>query len=247
MIDANLEYNMDLVLSAVVAGRAARNTANIKNRQPIGNMYIKADKQLDAMYLDIIKDELNVKSVEFKDDVSSFTGYTFKPQLRTVGKKYGKSIPAIKEYLTANDGTKLMAELNESGAIRFEADGISIELEKDDLLIETAQLEGFVSESDKSTTVVLDTNLTPELIEEGFVREIISKVQTMRKEAGFEVLDRIKVYHEGNDVIEGVFERNGSSIAGDVLAQEIIKGTPCGYTKEWSINGEKVTLGVEKI
>jgi isoleucyl-tRNA synthetase len=246
MIDANLEYNMDLVLSAVVAGRAARNTANIKNRQPIGNMYIKADKQLDDMYIDIIREELNVKSVEFKDDVSSFTSYSFKPQLRTLGKKYGKLVPAIGEYLKSNDGTKLMNELNENGAIRFEVDGTAVELEKDDVLIETAKLEGFVSESDKTTTVVLDTNLTPELIEEGFVRELISKIQTMRKEAGFEVLDRIKVYHSGNDVIEGIFARNSDSIAQDVLAVEIVKGEGNGYTKEWSINGESVTLGVEK-
>jgi isoleucyl-tRNA synthetase len=246
MIDANLEYNMDLVLSAVVAGRAARNTANIKNRQPIGNMYIKADKELDSMYLDIIRDELNVKNVEFKDDVSAFTSYSFKPQLRTVGKKYGQLIPAIKAYLADNDGIKLMKELNETGAVRFDANGTAVELEKDDLLIETAKLDGFVSESDKSTTVVLDTNLTPELIEEGFVREIISKVQTMRKEAGFEVLDKIKVYHSGNAVIEGIFERNADSISGDVLAVEVVNGTGNGYTKEWNINGETVTLGVEK-
>lgn len=246
MIDAALEHNMDLVLSAVVAGRAARNTANIKNRQPIGNMYIKADKKLDDMYLDIIREELNVKNIEFRDDVSSFTSYSFKPQLRTLGKKYGKLIPEISGYLKESDGTKLMDELNDTGAVRFTvSDGTAIELEKDDLLIETAKLEGFVSESDKGTTVVLDTNLTEELIEEGFVRELISKLQTMRKEAGFEVLDRIRVYHEGNDVIEGIFARNGDNISGDVLATEIVKGKG-GYTKEWNINGESVTLGVEK-
>ena len=246
LIDTNLEYNMELVLSAVVAGRAARNTANIKNRQPIGNMYIKADKALDSMYLDIIREELNVKNVEFRDDISDFTGYSFKPQLRTLGKKYGKLIPAISEYLKSNDGVKLMNELKETGAIRFEAEGTQIELAEDDLLIETSQLEGFVSESYKTTSVVLDTNLTPELIEEGFVREIISKIQTMRKEAGFEVLDRIKVYHQGNEVIEGIFARNGESIANDVLALEIVSGSCAGYTKEWNINGETVTLGVEK-
>ena len=245
MIDTNLEYNMELVLSAVVAGRAARNTANIKNRQPIGKMYVKADKELETMYLDIIREELNVKTIEFKSDVSDLTSYSFKPQLRTVGKKYGKQIPAIREYLTSNDGTKLMAELKENGAIRFDADGTAVELAEEDLLIETAQIEGYVSESYKTTTVVLDTNLTPELIEEGFVREIVSKVQTMRKEAGFEVLDRIKVYHEGNAVIEGIFDRNPDAIAGDVLADSIVKGKG-GYTKEWNINGETVTLGVEK-
>ena len=246
LIDTNLEYNMELVLSAVVAGRAARNTANIKNRQPIGNMYIKADKTLEPMYLDIIRDELNVKNVEFKEDISSFTGYSFKPQLRTLGKKYGKLIPAISEYLKSNDGVKLMNELNETGAIRFEVEGTQVELEKEDLLIETTQLEGFVSEFYKTTSVVLDTNLTPELIEEGFVREIISKIQTMRKEAGFEVLDRIKVYHQGNEVIEGIFARNGESIANDVLAVDIVGGSCAGYAKEWNINGETVTLGVEK-
>ncbi|MBR6399870.1 MAG: isoleucine--tRNA ligase [Firmicutes bacterium] len=246
MIDEKLEHNMDLVLSAVVAGRAARNTANIKNRQPIGNMFIKADKKLEDMYVDIIREELNVKSVEFKDDVSDFTSYSFKPQLRTLGKKYGKLVPAIGEYLKSNDGNMLMSQLKNDGAIRFETDGTAIELAEEDVLYETAQMEGFVAESDKSTTVVLDTNLTPELIEEGFVRELISKIQTMRKEAGFEVLDRISVFYSGNANIAKIFDANKDSIAHDVLADSITEGTTDAYSKEWNINGETVTLGVKK-
>ncbi len=246
MIDEKLEHNMDLVLSAVVAGRAARNTAGIKNRQPIGNMYIKADKKLEDMYVEIIRDELNVKNVEFKDDVSSFTSYSFKPQLRTLGKRYGKLVPAIGEYLKSNDGNELMSQLKTNGAIKFVIDGTDIELAEEDVLYETAQMEGFVAESDKSTTVVLDTNLTEDLIEEGFVRELISKIQTMRKEAGFEVLDRISVFYSGNDKIAKVFEDNKDSIAGDVLADSIGEGTADGYSKDWNINGENVTLGVKK-
>ena len=246
MIDEKLEHNMDLVLSAVVAGRAARNTAGIKNRQPIGNMYIKADKKLEDMYVEIIRDELNVKNVEFKDDVSSFTSYSFKPQLRTLGKRYGKLVPAIGEYLKSNDGNELMSQLKTNGAIKFVIDGTDIELAEEDVLYETAQMEGFVAESDKSTTVVLDTNLTEDLIEEGFVRELISKIQTMRKEAGFEVLDRISVFYSGNDKIAKVFEDNKDSIAGDVLADSIGEGTTDGYSKDWNINGENVTLGVKK-
>ncbi len=246
MIDEKLEHNMDLVLSAVVAGRAARNTANIKNRQPIGNMFIKADKKLEDMYVDIIREELNVKNVEFKDDVSGFTSYSFKPQLRTLGKRYGKLVPAIGEYLKSNDGNMLMSQLKENGAIKFEIDGTAIELAEEDVLYETAQMEGFVAESDKTTTVVLDTNLTPELIEEGFVRELISKIQNMRKDAGFEVLDRISVFYSGNENIKKVFEANKDSIANDVLADSITEGTSDAYSKEWDINGETVTLGVKK-
>lgn len=246
LIDKSLESDMNEVLSIVVAGRAARNTANIKNRQPIGNMFIKADKELGQMYIDIIKEELNVKSIEFKSDVSSFTSYSFKPQLRTLGKKYGKLVPKIGEYLKSNDGTVLMNELKSNGMIKFDIDGENVELAEDDVLIDTAQMEGFVAESDKNTTVVLDTNLTPELIEEGFVREIISKLQTMRKEAGFEVLDRINVYYSGNEKIAEVFTANFEEISGDVLADSISNEVGEGYSKEWSINGEKVTLTVQK-
>lgn len=245
-IDSELEANMDLVLSVVVAGRAARNTANIKNRQPIGNMYVKAERELPDMYLEIVRDELNIKNVEFKDDVAGFTSYSFKPQLRTLGKKYGKLVPKIGEYLKSNDGTELMNELKSNGAIKFEIEGTEVELAEEDVLIDTTQKEGFVAESDKNTTVVLDTNLTEKLIEEGFVRELISKLQTMRKEAGFEVLDRIKVYHTGNSKIAEIFAGNKEQISGDVLANDIIEGSGQGYTKEWNVNGETVTLSVEK-
>jgi isoleucyl-tRNA synthetase len=245
MIDTKLEQNMELVLSIVVAGRAGRNTANIKNRQPIGQMYVKSEGKLDEEYYDIILDELNVKAVEFVDDASKFTSYSFKPQLRTLGKRYGKLVPQIGEYLKNNDGNALMSELKEHGVIKFAIDGVDIELAQEDVLVATEQTDGFVAESDKNTTVVLSTNLTPELIEEGFARELTSKLQTMRKEAGFEVLDRINVYYEGNDTIAKIFADNGESIAKDVLADSVSEGK-AGYAKEWNINGERVTLSVEK-
>ena len=245
MIDAKLEANMELVLSVVVAGRAARNTANIKNRQPIGQMYVQAQSKLDAEYNDIILDELNVKNVEFVDDAAKFTSYSFKPQLRTLGKKYGKLVPQIGEYLKNGDGNALMNELKTKGAIKFTIDGTDVELAEEDVLVATAQTDGFVAESYKNTTVVLDTTLSPELIEEGFARELVSKLQTMRKEAGFEVLDRINVYYEGNDKIAEIFAKNGESIGKDVLAESVQAGK-AGYSKEWNINGEKVTLSVEK-
>ncbi len=246
LIDKKLEENMDTVLSIVVAGRSGRNTANIKNRQPIGNMFVKSNNTLDGMFIDIIKEELNIKNVEFKDDVSAFTSYGFKPQLRTLGKKYGKLVPAIGNYLKENDGIKLMNELKENGLIKFTIDNENIELSQDDVLIETAQMEGYVAESDKNITIVLDTNLTEELLEEGFVREIISKIQTMRKEAEFEVLDKITVYHNGNDNIANIICKNIEQIKEDVLATDIINGSNNGYSKEWNINGEKVTLTVVK-
>lgn len=246
LIDKKLEEDMDTVLSIVVAGRSGRNTANIKNRQPIGNMFVKSNNNLDNMFIDIIKEELNIKNVEFKDDVSAFTSYSFKPQLRTLGKKYGKLVPAIGNYLKENDGIKLMNELKENGLIKFTIDNENIELSQDDVLIETAQMEGYVAESDKNITIVLDTNLTEELLEEGFVREIISKVQTMRKEAEFEVLDKITVYHNGNDNIANIICKNIEQIKEDVLATDIINGSNNGYSKEWNINGEKVNLTVVK-
>lgn len=246
LIDKKLEEDMDTVLSIVVAGRSGRNTANIKNRQPIGNMFVKSNNTLDNMFIDIIKEELNIKNVEFKDDVSAFTSYSFKPQLRTLGKKYGKLVPAIGNYLKENDGIKLMNELKENGLIKFTIDNENIELSQDDVLIETAQMEGYVAESDKNITIVLDTNLTEELLEEGFVREIISKIQTMRKEAEFEVLDKITVYHNGNDNIANIICKNIEQIKEDVLATDIINGSNNGYSKEWNINGEKVTLTVVK-
>ena len=246
-IDSELEAKMDEVLKIVVMGRAARNTANIKNRQPIAKMFVKAPEKLPEFYQEIIEDELNVKSVEFTDDVRSFTSYTFKPQLKTVGPKYGKQLGNIKKALTELDGNAAMDTLNEKGALTFNFDGNEVVLTKDDLLIDMAQTEGYVSESDGETSVVLDTNLTPELIEEGFVREIISKIQTMRKEAGFEVMDKIVVYAHGNDKIQDVMKAHEDEIKSEVLADEMVLGETDGYVKEWNINKEAVTMGVKKL
>ena len=245
-IDANLEKAMEEVLDIVVLGRAARNASGIKNRQPIGKMYVKADSSLDSFYTEIIADELNVKEVEFTDNVRECTTYSFKPQLKTVGPKYGKFLGGIKDYLAQIDGNKAMDELETTGAIKFEVNGETISLEKEDLLIEAAQVEGFASESDFGITVVLDTRLSDELIEEGFVREIISKLQTMRKDSGFEVMDNIHVYACGNEKIAAIMERNAEEIKGDVLALSISFDKNCDNSKEWNINGEKVYLGVEK-
>ena len=246
-IDKELEENMENVLEVVVMGRACRNASGIKNRQPIGKMMVKAEFDLSEFYKEIIEDELNVKTVEFTDDVSAFTSYSFKPQLKTVGPKYGKVIGKIKAALAELDGNKAMAQLNAEGALKFDFDGTEVVLERDDLLIDTAQVEGYVSESDNNITVVLDTNLSPELIEEGFVREIISKIQTMRKEAGFEVMDKIVVNVSKNDSIIKVVTDNLDEIKAEVLANEIVFDKIEGYSKEWNINGEKVTLGVEKV
>jgi len=246
LIDKELEENMELVLDIVVEGRAARNTANIKNRQPIGTMYVKSEKVLPEMFKDIVADELNIKNVVFTDEVREFTTYKFKPQLRTLGPKYGKLVGKIGAKLAEFDGNELMDKFN-AGTVSFEIDGTLIELQKDDVLIEAGQKEGFVAESDKTITVVIDTNLSDELIEEGFVREIISKLQTMRKEADFEVTDHIKVFYTGNSVIAGVMERNKEEIKSEVLGEELTEGSPEGYTKEWNINNEKVTLTVSKI
>ena len=246
-IDKELEENMENVLEVVVMGRACRNASGIKNRQPIGKMMVKAEFNLSEFYKEIIEDELNVKIVEFTDDVSEFTSYSFEPQLKTVGPKYGKVLGKIKAALAELDGNKAMAQLNAEGALKFEFDGTEVVLEKDDLLIDTAQVEGYVSESDNNITVVLDTNLSPELIEEGFVREIISKIQTMRKEAGFEVMDKIVVNVSKNDSIIKVVTDNLDEIKAEVLANEIVFDKIEGYSKEWNINGEKVTLGVEKV
>ena len=246
-IDKELEENMEDLLEIVVMGRACRNTANIKNRQPIGKMFVKASFTLSDFYTDIIEDELNVKEMAFTDDVREFTSYSFKPQLRTVGPKYGKHLNAIKTALAELDGNKAMDELKATGELKLDIAGEEIVLLESDLLIDTAQMEGYVSESDNDITVVLDTNLTPELIEEGYVREIISKVQTMRKEAGFEVMDKIKISLSGNDVIEGIFRAHEADIKSEVLAEDVVYTETAGYVKEWKINSEKVTLGVEKI
>ena len=245
-IDKELEAYMDEVLKVVVFGRAARNTANIKNRQPIGKMFVKAERSLPEFYQEIIEDELNVKSVEFTDDVRAFTSYTFKPQLRTVGPKYGKQLGNIKKALSEIDGNSAMDTLKEKGALTFDFNGEEVVLTEEDLLIDAAQVEGYVSEGDNTVMVVLDTNLTPKLLEEGFVRELISKIQTMRKEAGFEVMNHIRVFAEGNEKISAIFAAHGEEIRSEVLADEIVTGQTGGYSKEWSINGEKVVLGVEK-
>ena len=245
MIDPELEASMDEVLKVVVFGRAARNTANIKSRQPIANMYIKAAKTLDDYFVDILRDELNVKNVEFKEDLSAFTAYSFKPQLRTVGPKYGKHLNAIKEYLANVDGNKAMSELKANGVIKFTADDTEIALAEEDLLIDVAKMEGYVTEGDNYVTVVIDTTLTPELIEEGYVREVISKIQTMRKDSDFQVTDRIKVYVTGNAKIAEVMEKNADEIKRVVLGDAFVMDAACDNSKEWNINGEKVTIGVE--
>ena len=246
-IDKDLEADMKELLEIVVLGRACRNTANIKNRQPIGTMYVKAEKKMGEFYTDIIADELNVKEVKFADDVESFISYSFKPQLRTVGPKYGKLLGGIRQALTDINGTAAMNELRTNGVLKLDINGNDVELTEEDLLIETAQTEGYVSESDGETSVVLDTNLTPELIEEGFVREIISKIQTMRKEAGFEVMDKIVVYAHGNDKIQDVMKAHEDEIKSEVLADEMVLGQTDGYVKEWNINKEAVTMGVKKL
>ena len=245
-IDKKLEEDMEDVLDAVVMGRACRNEAAIKNRQPISRMYIKSDFTLSEFYQEIIEDELNVKEVVFTDDVRDFTSYTFKPQLRTVGPKYGKQLGGIQKHLAALDGNAAMDELNADGALKFDVDGVAVELTKDDLLIDMAQKEGYVSQEDNRMTVVLDTNLTPELVEEGFVYEIISKIQTMRKESGFEVTDHIRVSINGNDKLSEIAQKNKEAISGKVLADELTSGMEYGVSKEWNINGENAVIAVER-
>ena len=246
-IDKKLEEDMEDVLDAVVMGRACRNEAAIKNRQPISRMYIKSDFTLSEFYQEIIEDELNVKEVVFTDDVRDFTSYTFKPQLRTVGPKYGKQLGGIQKHLAALDGNAAMDELNADGALKFDVDGVAVELTKDDLLIDMAQKEGYVSQEDNKMTVVLDTNLTPELVEEGFVYEIISKIQTMRKESGFEVTDHIRVSINGNDKLSEIAQKNKEAISGKVLADELTSGAEYAVSKEWNINGENAVIAVERV
>ncbi|MDD3184261.1 MAG: isoleucine--tRNA ligase [Anaerostipes sp.] len=246
MMDAELEANMDAVLKIVVLGRACRNGANIKNRQPIGMMYVKAASELPEFYQEIVREELNVKAIEFTDDVSGFTTYNFKPQLKTVGPKYGKLLNGIRTHLTELDGNAAKAELDKEGKLVFTVDGNPVELLEEDLLIEMVKQEGFVTEQDNEFTVVLDTNLSEELLEEGFVREVISKVQSMRKEAGFEVMDQITIFYDGSEKANALISKNEDAIMGDVLANAVEKGTGEGFNKEWNLNGEKVTLGVKK-
>ena len=247
MIDTKLEETMDELLKIKVFGSACRNAANIKNRQPIGKMYVKAEKVLPDDFIAVIEDELNVKKVEFTDDLSEYTSYTFKPQLRTVGPKYGKFLGGIQKALASLDGNAAYADLKANGVLKLPEVDASIELAEEDLLITVTQKEGYVTDGDNFVSVVLDTNLTPELIEEGFVREIISKIQTMRKEAGFEVMDHIAITYSGESEIETIFDKFGDDIAGEVLAESASKATPEGYVKEWNINGKKVSLGVCKL
>ena len=252
-IDKELEKNMDEVLKIVVMGRACRNSANIKNRQPIGNMYVKAPNVLSEYFVEIIEDELNVKKVNFTEDVSAYTSYTFKPQLRTVGPKYGKFLGQIQKALAELDGNKAMAELKADGVLALPTVSDDVKLSEEDLLITMTQMEGYVTEGDNTVTVVLDTNLTPELVEEGFVRELISKIQTMRKEAGFEVMDKISIYYHADEKVADIFNKYENDIMGDVLGTEVVaeadsfdSGENGIYWKEWNINGEKVLLGVKK-
>ena len=246
LVNKKLEDDMEDLLEVVVMGRACRNASNIKNRQPIGNMYIKADFELSQFYVDIIADELNVKNVTFTDDVRDFSSYSFKPQLKTVGPKFGKQLGEIRNALSSLDGNAAMDEVNATGALKLTLPSGEVVLEKDDLLIDIAQTEGYVSESDNKITVVLDTKLTPELLEEGFVREIISKVQTMRKEAGFEVMDKITVFAKDNDKVINILNANADEIKSEVLATDIVTGSTDGYEKSWNINGEEVVMAVKK-
>lgn len=238
---------MDHVLKAVVMGRACRNTANIKNRQPIARMFIKAPFTLDTFYQEIIEDELNVKEVVFTDDVREFTSYTFKPQLRTVGPKYGKQLGGIQKTLASIDGNAAMEDLKANGFIAFEVNGVEVKLAEEDLLIDMAQKEGYVTEADAVATVVLDTNLTEELIEEGFVYELISKIQTMRKDAGFEVMDHIRVSLNANGKLASLAEKNHGAIAEKVLADDLTSGVNYAVAREWNVNGEKVVIALERV
>ena len=245
--DKKLEQDMDIVLKAVVMGRACRNTANIKNRQPVATMFVKADHDLTDFFKAIIEDELNVKNVVFTDDVRDFTSYIFKPQLRTVGPKYGKQLGGIQKELASLDGNKAMDELKSAGALKFMVGDVEVSLTEEDLLIEMTQKEGYVTEADNYMTVVLDTNLNEELLEEGFVLEVISKIQTMRKDAGFEVTDHIKVACSGNDKVAGIVKQHEAAIAGKVLADAVELDSVLTVSKEWNVNGENVTISVEKV
>ena len=246
MIDAELEKSMAQVLDIVVLGRACRNTSGLKSRQPLNAVYVKADTELKEFYKDIIKTELNIKNVEFVGDVSKFASYSFKPQLKTLGRRFGKDINTVREILADIDGAKAMAELNEKGTLTITVNGADEVLEKDDLLIETAQSDDYVTDTDGALTVVLQTKLTDELIEEGFVRELVSKLQNMRKDSGFEVMDHITVYVSGNEKIASIFDRNGEYIKTQVLADAIVISDN-EVSKEWNINGETVKLGVLKV
>lgn len=245
-IDKELESGMKELLEIVVLGRAARNGANIKNRQPLSVMYVKTERPLDSMYVDIIEDELNIKKVEFTDNADDFVSYKFKPQLKTVGPKYGKQLGEIRGVLSALDGSAAKAELDEKGSIILKLSQGDVVLETADLLIETEQRDGYFTLSDKGVTVALSTILSPELIDEGFARELVSKIQTMRKEANFNVTDHINITMSGSDKVTEVARRMKESISGDTLADSLVCAEPCGYVKSWNINGEHVSIGLEK-
>lgn len=247
LIDKELEDSMAEVLDIVVLGRACRNTSGLKSRQPLNAIYVKADTELKEFYKDIIKAELNIKNVEFVDDVSRFASYSFKPQLRTLGRRFGKNINEVREILANIDGAKAMAEINEKGTLTIEVAGNAEELSQEDLLIETVKSDDYVTDRDGAITVVLETKLNDELIEEGFVRELVSKLQNMRKDSGFEVMDHIRVYISGNSNISSIFTRNGEYIRSQVLADDLMFDEDCANSKEWNINGENVKLGVEKV
>ena len=246
MIDEKLEADMEEVLEIVVLGRSARNGASLKNRQPLSVMYVAADHPLDSYYIDIIRDELNLKDVQFSNDVSAYIDYKFKPQLKTLGPKYGKQLGEIRTQLSQLDGHKAMGELNQTGSLKLTLSSGEIALDKDDVLIESEQKEGFYTLSENGVTVAISTVLTPELIEEGFVREVISKVQTMRKDSGFEVMDHITVSVSGSEKVMAVVDKNREAISHDVLADDIVLGENVGNEKDWDINGEKVSIGVKK-
>ncbi|MDO4588330.1 MAG: isoleucine--tRNA ligase [Fusobacterium sp.] len=246
MIDKELEDNMEEVLQVVTLGRAARNAANIKNRQPIANIYVKAENKVGELYQNIIKEELNIKDIHFIEDASQFTSYTFKPQLKTLGQRYGKKVNEIRTLLAEIDGSKAKKELDTTGVLKLQlSDGTEAPLAVEDLLIETAQTEGYMPLEDRGVTVILDTKLTPELIEEGFVREVISKIQSMRKEANFDVMDHIVLYENGNDKIKDIITRNAEEIKHDTLTDEIVFGEVDGFTADFNVNGEKVSFGVK--
>lgn len=246
-IDPQLEAHMDQVLDVVVLGRSARNTANIKNRQPLPAMFIQGPA-LPELYSRIIAEELNVKAVEYVNDASSFITYNVKPQLKTLGPRYGKLLPKINAYLAQSGvGDQVVAAHKAGDPYTFQLEGASVSLAPEDVLVSTGQKEGFVAESDRDTSVVLDIRLTPALVEEGFVRELVSKIQTMRKEADFAVTDHIAVYYQGSDTIAGIFARYGDAIAADTLADQLHNAQPQGYSKDWDVNGEAVSLGVQKL
>ena len=247
MIDKELEANMEAVLKIVNLGRAARNASNIKNRQPIGQMFVRYGNKLNEFYTKIIEEELNVKKVEFRDDVRDFTSYTFKPQLKTVGPKYGKCLGGIQKYLASVDGNEAMDTLNETGSLKFDVNGTEIELTKEDLLITIAQKEGYMAQADGGATIVINTTLSEDLIEEGFAAEVISKIQTMRKDSGFEVMDHIAVSLDGNNHVADIVMKNKDSIATKVLADSIVTGETYDICKEWNVNGENIKISVKKL